>query len=222
MGHDIIIRDGKHGCILEKTGISYNWSSYCKYWHIDDARGKCGEDVATQLSKALELLKNEGINHNDNARVDGWGNPTPDTNGNISCDSEEYQKDRLIMFAKILIRFCKLAWEYPHGYWYTDQDDVSTGESSDEFEDSDSLETNIGDVLKEYPDYAITEDQLSSLAGLFGLKEGDRYVICYNFPDTGHRAVKTKKDVLEIIEYAINDDDPRAVSWTRLAFMLPK
>lgn len=136
--------------------------------------------------------------------------------------SKNIKKIALLCLLKILIRFYKLAWEYPHGYWYTDQDDISTGESIDESEDSDSLEINIGDVLKEYPDYAITEDQLSSLAGLFGLKEGDRYVICYNFPDTGHRAVKTKKDALEIIEYAINDDDPRAISWTRLAFMLPK
>lgn len=221
MGHDIIIRDGKHGCILEETGISYNWSSYSKYWHIDDARGKCGEEVAIQISKALEVLKNEGINPNDNTRVDGWGNHIPDINGRISCDFEEYQKDRLIMFAKILTGFCKLAWEYPHGYWCTDQDNVSTdGSSSDESEDS--LEINIESALKEYPDYAITQDQLSNLPGLFGMKYGDKYIINYNFPDIGVAAVKNRRDVLKIIEHAINKNDQRAISWTRLAFMLPK
>ena len=225
MGHDIIIRDGKHGSILENTGISYNWSSYSIYWHVDEARGKYGEDVATQLSKALDVLKKEGINPNDSTRVDGWGNPIPDTNGCISCCFEEYKKDRLIMFAKILTGFCKLAWEHPHGYWCTDQDNISTdGSSSDSSSDEseDSLEINIESALKEYPDYAITQDQLSNLVGLFGMKYGDKYIINYNFPDVGVAAVKNRRDVIKIIEHSINKDDQRAVSWTRLAFMLPK
>jgi len=216
MGHDIIIRDGKRGCILEKTGISYNWTDYSKYWHVDDARGKRGEEVAIQISSALDTLKNEGVDPNDEAKVDGWGNRTCDEKGHFSCNFEEYQKDRITMFAKILRTFLKLAWEYPHSYWYIDQDDISTEESDD------SSEINTRSIVKEYPDHSITQDQLSSLAGLVGMKEGDRYVIYYNFPDTGNRAVKTKKDVLEIIEYAINEGDIRAVSWTRLAFMLPK
>jgi hypothetical protein len=132
MGHDIVIREfGKNGRKLERTGISFNFSSLSPSIH--NLHGHPGRIIGPYLRRVLETLKTQGIEPNTELGVDGYGNYSRNSrllNGNTekreAWDDFRSNLPEVVhaincMHAFHLSRFLTLAIKYPNGYWYSDQ-----------------------------------------------------------------------------------------------------
>lgn len=129
MGHDITIiipKKDENGKLVAKEYvddiyISYNWTSYRKYFHISDVNGYNGSFAEKRILEAFEKMKKDGYDEDESykPRVDGWGQAL-DRSVKDSWKREEYEKDRLHMFGSILKHFLKTARKHPRGHWFSD------------------------------------------------------------------------------------------------------
>jgi hypothetical protein len=126
------------------------------------------------------------------------------------------------MHASHIQRFLVVAEEYPDGYWYSDQVSKCTPlydhagieeDANDEPEQADEPER---------PPYAIPVEHTPQLQGLYGLRTGDWVVYTYMHKVNGCVTIKTRADAMGAANQAADADDPRAISWTMLALLLPK
>jgi hypothetical protein len=243
MGHDIEIRrGGPKGHVIEKLYISGNWSRF-DHWRIHYAHGHPGKLIAQSLQEALDKYGDEDVFPNMYMGLDGWGQYKRGSDleeGAINSSWEDRDSrpevDHALkcMHAGHILRFLKVAKDYPNGYWYSDQvwsvtplygqdgkEDISDDEDSS---DEEVVQNYQGreDVNEETPSYAIPFDSASSLNGLYGIKTGNGVVYSFIHPIKGHMTVKTRDDAMDSARQAADNDDSRAVSWTMLALLLPK
>jgi len=229
MGHDIDIRDGPKGRVIDQLYISGNWSSF-PHWSIHDAHGHPGSLIARSLQEALDKYAAEGVKPNFDMGLDGWGQYLAGSTlaegaiGSSYDDREtrpEVEHAMRCMHAGHIDRFLEVAKKNPQGYWYSDQVWKFTplyGHVGVDPDDSDDPENEE----HETPLYAIPHAKAVNLQGLYGIKTGNGVVYSYKHSVKGFVNIKTRDDAMDAAREASNNDDERAISWTMLALMLPK
>ena len=200
MGHDIDLKI--NNVTVASTYISFNWTSWQKYFHISDIHGHSGENgVIRKLTEALEELKKDKYVPDPDFEIilDGWGNAI--SGHNLTEDELTIQKG--CVFASHIARFLQLAKKYPKAYWYSDQCyesekklyqfDPQSRASSDDESDDDTLTENV----ESHP------------------------VTYYRHPIKGNMRIDNYASAMEIHLLSLNKKDTRAMMWFNLALQMP-
>ena len=234
MGHDIDLKI--NNATVASTYISFNWTSWQKYFHISDIHGHSGENgVIRKLTEALEKLKKDKYVPDPDIEIilDGWGNASNDHN--LTEDELTFQQG--CVFASHIARFLQLAENYPKAYWYTDQCyepekklyqfDPQPRASSDDESDDDTSVANVILKSQQAGDYATIdtdseEDVVRSQATSQPTSHPTSHpVTYYRHPIKGNMRIDNYASAMEIHLLSLNKKDPRAMMWFNLALQMP-
>jgi hypothetical protein len=165
---------------------------------------------------------------------DGWNGAKKGDEFTASWSDYEDKVPEIVhaincMHAYHMQRFLDLAEKYPDGYWYSDQvwavtpldgdEGIPMVESDDEDEEEDKKEEPPKEEPAK-PGFVIPMEKVSLLQGLYGIRQGDGVVYCYQHPIDGNKTICTAEDAMEAAKVAVSNKDQRAIVWTMIALII--